>query len=187
MCAKFLSDNLMASNRFHEKQDGSDVPREETDHGNGEQDDLDRMRRREEAKTRQKVKKRDLAETRRQKQDMEAMLREVTEELRHESSQLTAALATLQDVQGAMESIPDAFTEDQLKSVKQTLRRAQVEIAKANKVRPKAEHADPPADIRAYSVRQLTKMGLALTWPLILALTVIGGGLIGVLYLLFSL
>jgi hypothetical protein len=193
MTAKFLNDRLVASKRFSPgSSQQTDRPKGEaaaaTESG-AKADDLKHILDTEDRHTRNAVMARDLAETRKHRREVAAMLADMTESLMQEQAMLTEQARLFRELRQKLEEIGDHFTAEELRPVKRTVEEASLELSRF--VRDRRGGAGDPAPDRplplaTLSWGQATCLGIALTWPLITAVLLGTAVLAWILYSLFG-
>jgi hypothetical protein len=187
MSAKFLSDQLMKSMKFrpgHEDTRPSDG--QETVREKGAGDGLQQILDREDAHTRSTVARRDISETRRRREEVLELLDTTVQDLRREKEFFDEKLVLFAELAQNLRDHPEDFEASELLDVKQKMRAAHMEVAKFVREKEGGGERSPATASPRLSFGELTRMGLSLTWPLILAVLVGTVTLVAVLYTLFS-
>ncbi|MDT8389200.1 MAG: hypothetical protein RRC34_01670 [Lentisphaeria bacterium] len=152
-------------------------------------DDLETILEKEDTRTRKKVIRRDVAETGRRKSEVERDLNEIIATLEDERRLAEEKLTRFAEVREMVSTLPDNVDEKGLFEVKRAIREAHMEMVKHHRdslAEDGAPAINPAEAWMELSFSALTKAGLALTWPLILAIFLAAGVIAAVLYLLFG-
>jgi hypothetical protein len=174
MTPKFLNDKLITSNRFApgKKEEGQDGSRENA-HAR-QKEELDRILRKEDRKTRETVVKRDLSETKRRKKEVANMLEEAIANVRHEAELLGKQSELFAQLRKELSQLSDEeMAPEELRQIKQKIQTAHIELTKFVRnnndapVSPPGSGTSQHTHLPSLSFAQLTRIGLGLTWPLI--------------------
>ncbi len=203
---KFVNDKLVTSRRFAPGSgrvpEGENVkgrtlvsgivPADQDDGtlAEAEKEKLEKLVRREEANTKAAVLEREIAETRKQRLEVLEMLRQAADNLEREAQLCHEQSAFFAALDKNLQSLPEQFSEGELRTVKQAVRTGQIELAKFFQSQPllTAGHGSD-ASISAASglgFWPLARLGVGLTWPLMLVVLATGALLAFVLYALFA-
>ena len=191
MCAKFLSDQLMKSMKFRPGRAGKEGSPDSIADGTvsaGERpDELEHILKKEEEKTRVTVRHRDVAETRRRRDEVLNLLDTTIQDLHREREFFHSKLALFSQLAENLREHPEEFDTSELLDVKRKVRSANIEVAKFIR-----ERAMPSRDGMKntpgppLSLLELTLLGLAVTWPILVVIVASVIALVLVLYSLFS-
>ena len=175
MSIKFLSERLVTTSRFSPSEQDDRVaasPTRENEDNQDSSNKIDDLLRVEQEQVKNKSVAEAFVEVQRRRKEV---LRGVTEQIHameNEQEELKSHLALLREKQtllhGVDESAPETNDLAALRRIKQDVHETHMELLSCRQ-KKEVEGAMPLA-IDSLTVRQLTRVGLALTWPLMVAL-----------------
>lgn len=178
MARDFLNNRLVTAKGFGPGDKSPEKP-----------DELETILEKEDSHTRQQVTRRDVAETGRRKSEVERELNEIITTMEEERELAEEKLTRFAEVRAMLSALPDNVDEKGLFEVKQAIRKAHMEMVKHHQDSLAEEGApagSPAESWPTLSFGTLSKAGLALTWPLILAILIAAGIISVVLNVLFG-
>ena len=206
MAPEFLNDRLVMTKRFGprspvppteageagEANEAAEATEASADAAPADaaQAELEKLVRAEEAEARRKVNERDAVETRRRHQEVRAALGETMTRLRERLRDTEQELQALESLRQQLDGAGDApMTSAQLHELKRAIHQAHMETVRhaLSGERRFAEGAATGGGLLGAPLGALTRLGLALTWPLLVALLVCFLGTLLVLVRLFGL
>lgn len=141
-----------------------------------EPEDLEKILDKEDQKTRTVVRRRDVAETGRRREEVQRDLDEIVSSLDTEQQLVKEKLTRFSSLQAMLANLPEDVSQDRLMEVKQAIREAHMEMVKHHRENlSREEQAGENLDWTSLTCGQLTKIGLGLAWPLILGLLAAAG------------
>lgn len=155
----------------------------------GKSDDLQTILEKEDDQTRQQVTRRDVVETGRRKTEVERDLNEIITAMEEERQLAEEKLTRFAEVRKMLSALPDNVNEQELFEIKRAIREAHMEMVKHHRdslVEEGEGTATPAQSWTSLSFSTLSKAGLALTWPVILAILLAAGLIAAVLQILFG-
>lgn len=137
--------------------------------------DISKVLKKEEDLAMQKIQEEGLNKLMRQKTDFSQRLSDLIEDCKIEHKQTVAELEKLQETKNSLDGLPDQPGENEKQKYRQTVKEAELAIFRReteSRTTSEKNHKTTSPDWNSLSFLQLTKTGLALTWPLILAIAI---------------
>jgi hypothetical protein len=195
--AKFVNERLVTTNLFglkgakqgepgtEEKVEKTQAPQEvPADSAN-----LDDILRQEASHVRTQALRGDLRELARRRLEVVQIMRETLAEMELRRQELDERRQSLQHIQRQVEELPEIIAESDLESFRISRRiveQAHLEVVRCAKTRAERAGAASSPELSGLGFGQLTRLGIALAWPLILAIFLAVLLLIGGLMLVFG-
>jgi len=175
MSAKFLNERLVTTKNFSpQPNQGQKALREErtATHKVASGDEVERLRQTEDAHLREQTLRTEWTEVLRRRVEVIAQLRQAIALLEHERNELGNRLVLLQDKLDRLEALEARPSAEggtaALRERRQEIEGAHIELLKLHQ--PETQPADASPALLSLTVGQLSRLGFALSWPLILAL-----------------
>jgi hypothetical protein len=194
--AKFVNERLVTTDLFGLKstKQGEPGAEEKVEKTQVPQDapaasaNLDAILRQEASHVRTQALRGDLRELVRRRLEVVQILRETLAEMELRRQELDEQRQSLQHIQRQVEELPETIAENDLESFRISRRivdQAHLEVVRCAKTREDRAGAALP-ELSGLGFGQLTRLGIALAWPLILAIFLAVLMLIGGLMLVFG-
>lgn len=192
MAAKFLNDLLVSTGRFRPGKTGQASCRDSREvepmppgDDAADRQDLDHLLQKEERHARRDAERRQIAEAAKRRDELLRILEETAEHLHAQQQFLADRIAVIEDAGNELRQLPEEIAVDDLSQARQRLRTAQMELTKLSRYVEGAAATRYPAEMDS-SFKSLTKLGLALTWPLLVLLALGVCLVLAALYSLFG-
>lgn len=186
MSAKFLNQRLLQSKPFRENPGGGD---DETPQAEKRRE-LESVLDREHNIVRSKAEEKSVAEIDRRRAEVADKLEEFTTDLKQRHEALEKELAFCRDLRNELRRHSQDVTPENLREMRSLVRQIDLELLKRQREVHSSEESRPSdtsvPDLSELNFATLTRIGLGLTWPLIMTLLVAALVLGVVLFSLFS-
>lgn len=195
MSAKFLNESLLQSKPFRENsgRDANQVERPaDNDHGSQatERQQLESVLDREHNIVRSKAEEKSVAEIGRRRTEVADKLEEFTTELKQRHEALEKELAFCGELRNELQQQSQEVTPENLSEMRRLVRQIDLELLKRQRQAYPSRESRPPdtslPSMSGLNFVALTRIGLGLTWPLIVTLLLAALGLGIVLFSLFN-
>ena len=191
MSARFLNERLVTTERFGPKEKPLVLPddrRPVETQAAGPATDVQDLIRAESEKLKQNAISADLAETYRRRDEVLSRLRDVLGALEREQEEIAGRLTLLQQKRDALESLraSDGARADlsTLRQLRQEVQGTHIELVKIE--RERAEDREEGFRLLSLTFGQLTRLGIGLSWPVIVALLAAAAMIVAGLFLAFG-
>jgi len=201
MSARFLNERLVATRRFQPKEAGEAGDRDDSTPqeaqpgaasadevpGPGRDAALEALLRAEEQRTKHEALAHDLVEARRRRDELLEQLGDAIAGLEKDAAALGDRTALLQQRRESIRALELSSEECRelsvLRLAKQELHHAHLELVKLD--RDSGRRPDMSVAVASLSLAQITRVGLGLTWPLLLVILAAAAGMIAAVLWVF--
>lgn len=196
MCAKYVSQRLLQSERLSgrkpAKKENARSSASRGGHGGGEAAAeqpaaIEPILDREHKAAREKAEGRNLIEVARRRNEVEEKLNEFAADLERREQETHREIELCRELANKLRAMPVEVTRENVSEVRRLVRQADLELLKRERDQTEAEprardHA--AATLPSLTFMQLTRLGLGMTWPLLLGILIaalfVGGCLLAV-------